>query len=158
MENHIIKQLWIARENTINFVKNLEEATSELVPDQLNNNIKWNLGHIYVVSEKFLFHFIGEKTKFPSNYLAFFDTGTSPTDWRAKPPTLEELIDVLSEQIKRINLTLSGRMDEQVKETYTTSTGFELIIVKEFVSFCLYHEGMHFGAIKNTSKLAKEVS
>ncbi|GAA0504366.1 DinB family protein [Salinibacillus aidingensis] len=158
MENYLLKQLLFVRESTINFVKDMGEATSELVPDKLNNNIKWNLGHIYVVGEKFLFHFTGEETKIPSNYPTFFNTGTSPADWEMKPPSLKELIDVLSEQINRMNLALSGRMDEKVKEAYTTSTGFELRIVKEFVSFCLYHEGMHFGAIKNIGKLVKEMS
>ncbi|WP_088103109.1 DinB family protein [Halalkalibacter urbisdiaboli] len=158
MENYLMKQLLTARESTINYVKDMEEAASELVPDKLNNNVKWNLGHIYVVGEKFLFHLTGEETKIPSNYPTFFKTGTSPANWKMNPPFLEELLDVLSEQMIRMNLALSGRMDEKVKEPYTTSTGFELTTVKELVSFCLYHEGMHFGAIKNISKLVKEIS
>ncbi|WP_186577212.1 DinB family protein [Aquibacillus kalidii] len=152
MENDLVKQLFIARENTINFVKDMEEATTELVPDRLNNSIKWNLGHIFVISEKFLFQLTGEDTKIPSNYSSFFNNGTRPVDWKLNPPSLDELINILSEQMNRVKLTLSGRMDEKVKELYSTSTGFELVYVREFVSFCLYHEGMHFGAMKNISK------
>ncbi|KAB8126635.1 DinB family protein [Gracilibacillus oryzae] len=153
MENYLINQLVIVRENTINLVKGMEENTSELVPEKLNNNIKWNLGHIYVVGEKFLFQIAEEEANIPSNYSALFNPGTSPSDWKQDPPSLDELTGLLEEQINRLNSVLPGQLDDKVKNPYTTSTGFTLTTVKEFISFCLYHEGMHFGAIKNIKKL-----
>ncbi|MED4256406.1 DinB family protein [Priestia megaterium] len=149
MEGYIFKQLNFARENTIKLVSHMDDATTEIIPEKLNNNIKWNIGHIYVIQEKFAFSFAGERLNIPENYDRFFAPGTKPLEWSTEPPTLIELLDLLTVQNQRLELILSKRLEEKVLHPYTTSTGLKLTYIREFLSFCLYHEGMHFNAIKN---------
>jgi len=68
-------------------------------------------------------------------------------------PTLVELLNLLILQNQRLNLVLPKKLGEKSLQPYITSTGLKLTYVDEFLSFCLYHEGMHYNAIKNIKYL-----
>jgi hypothetical protein len=154
MKNYILKQLRFVRENTIGCVAELSEEASLFIPEGFNNNLKWNLGHIYVVQEKFAFYFIKEKMLIPNNFIELFNTGTKPADWGEQVlPTTSELIQLLKNQSDRIEQTLEFRMKENIEKPFTTSTGLTLLTVEELLSFCLYHEGMHFATIKSYKRI-----
>ncbi|MFE0507087.1 DinB family protein [Peribacillus butanolivorans] len=74
------KQLKFVREITIKYVANMNDETSLFIPVGFNNNIKWNLGHIYVVQERFAFDIIGEKMTMPNHFKELFSTGTKPSE------------------------------------------------------------------------------
>ena len=63
-------------------------------------------------------------------------------------PSLEEIITLLSGQQVRIQSALEHRLSEKVETPYNTSAGLYIETVREFLSFMLYHEGMHFNCIK----------
>ncbi len=152
MNHYLFEQLKFARNSTTEYTKKVHENRLEVVPEGLNNNIKWNLGHIYMVMEKFAFQLTDEKTKIPINFPELFNPGTSPEIWFVERPTLEELLVLISEQTKRMEETLSERLEEPLKEIYYSSTGLQINSVQECLSFCLYHEGMHFAAIKSINQ------
>lgn len=153
MKHYVVKQLRFVRENTLSQVVGMKEEETLFIPKGFNNNIKWNLGHIYLIQEKFGFQIIGEETKLPNNFMELFSTGTKPVDWRNQVlPTTDELIQLLINQLERIEKNLDGRLEDEIVP-YTTSTGLSLSTVKELISFCLYHEGMHFNAIKSIKRM-----
>ncbi|UOQ49321.1 DinB family protein [Gracilibacillus caseinilyticus] len=152
MSHYLFQQLKFVRKATIEYVKGVNENRFEVVPAGLNNNIIWNLGHIYMVTEKFVFQLTGEKITVPNHFPELFDPGTSPKDWSIDTPTIEELIVLLNEQMERIEAILSERIEELLKGIYNSSTGLQISSVAECLSFCLYHEGMHFGAIKGINQ------
>ncbi|OCT11791.1 hypothetical protein A8709_28390 [Paenibacillus pectinilyticus] len=147
MGHIVFKQLEAIRHLTIGAVEGLSEQSLDRVPEGFNNNVRWNLGHIYVVQEKFAFHFSGEKMELPENFDRLFAKGTKPSDWKESLPTLEVLLKMLAEQPKRIQATFLDRFDEQVTAPFTTGSGVRLSTIGEFLTFTLYHEGMHFQAI-----------
>lgn len=152
MAHYIFKQLKFVRDNTLAQVEGVNDKQSLIVPNGFNNNVKWNLGHIYVIQEKFAFQLAGEQTQLSPQYITLFSSGTRPAEWGVQDlPTIHELIHVLSDQLFRIEQTLNGRLDDTIS-AYTTSTGLTLSTVKELISFCLYHEGMHFDAIKSIKR------
>ncbi|PAK37103.1 hypothetical protein CHI08_23535 [Peribacillus simplex] len=55
----------------------------------------------------------------------------------------------------RIEQTLEFRLKEVVEKPFTTSTGLTLSTVEELLSFCLYHEGMHFATIKSFKRIIR---
>lgn len=153
MEPYIFKQLQFVRDNTLAEVRELTEQQLLSMPPGFRNNIKWHLGHIYVVHEKFAFDLTAEETHYPKHFIECFGTGSSPSDWKEDVlPTLEELTVLLKQQQLRIEQVLSINLDKPIN-TYTTSTGLTLSSVQELLSFCLYHEGMHFGTIKSLKRL-----
>ncbi|MEJ9226794.1 MULTISPECIES: DinB family protein [Priestia] len=153
MEHYICNQLNFARENTIKLVSHMDDAFTEIIPDGLNNNIKWNLGHIYVVQEKFAFSFAGEEINIPEHYNNIFAPGTKPSEWSIERPSLIELLNLLTLQNQRLNLILPKKLGEKSLQPYITSTGLKLRYIDEFLSFCLYHEGMHYNALKNIKSI-----
>ncbi|RKL65742.1 hypothetical protein CR203_19020 [Salipaludibacillus neizhouensis] len=156
MSHYLIEQFKFARMSAINYVKDLNGNQVEAVPTGLNNNIKWNLGHQYVVVEKFAFLLTGEKAKIPANFQKLFNPGTSPKDWSMESPKKDELIALLTEQMKKVESLLSDRLEDPIENVYKTSTGLEISSVGGCLSFCLYHEGMHFGAIKHIKQLSQK--
>ncbi|WP_431030239.1 DinB family protein [Lysinibacillus sp. LZ02] len=153
MEHYIFKQLRFVRKNTLSQVVGMKDEESLLIPKEFNNNIKWNLGHIYVIQEKFGLQIIEEEYQLPNYFMEWFGSGTRPTEWvNQELPTIHELIQLLIDQLDRIEQNLEGRLDDMILP-YTTSTGLTLSTVKELISFCLYHEGMHFDAIKSIKRM-----
>ncbi|TYP72028.1 DinB family protein [Paenibacillus methanolicus] len=148
MNNYLFKQLRFVRDSTIKQVKEMSEEEARTVPRGFNNNILWNLGHILLVHEKFSFALANEKMELPKHFAEVFAPGTKPEHWGTQVPSLAEILLLLSMQIERTGQTLEHRLEEKLEEPFVTSAGLELLAVKECLSFCIYHEGMHFAAIK----------
>jgi uncharacterized damage-inducible protein DinB len=152
MENYIFKQLRFVRNNTMKQVEGLSDEMSHLIPEGFNNNIKWNLGHILVVQEKFPLQLIGEEMKIPKTFAEIFGPGTKPVNWGERVPSIDEIIQLLTSQISRIEQTVGSRLEESFEKPFVTSAGLELVTVEQSLSFCLYHEGMHFNAMKSIKR------
>lgn len=152
MENYIFKQLSFVRSQTIYHVDGISNESSHHIPEGFNNNIKWNLGHIYVVQENFAFRHLQDKIDIPQNFIDYFGPGTKPENWDEAVPDIDRLVQLLRNQVIRVEQTLENQLKESVEKPYVTSTGIELSTVEEFLSFCLYHEGMHFDAIKTIKR------
>ncbi len=153
LTENLIKQLKFARESTLEYVKDMDDRWMELIPENLNNHINWNLGHIYIALEKFAFKLTGEKTHFPKDFIELYSPGTSPRNWTNETPKKSDLFPLLQKQMERVEVSLPDKIDLQNKEAYTTSAGLRIATVGECLSFCIYHEGMHFGAIKTINRL-----
>ncbi|MFD0961048.1 DinB family protein [Paenibacillus chungangensis] len=147
MEQIIWKQLAFVRQLTVHAVKELSEDALNIVPEGFNNNIRWNLGHIYLVQEKFAFQFTGGKPQLPEGFESLFSKGTKPAEWSVAPPAKEELLAMLEAQPGRIESALRQRLLEPAMAPYTTGSGLTMHTIGELVNFSLYHEGMHFNTI-----------
>lgn len=148
MVNYLIKQLRFVRVSTIKQVTGMSEEETRTVPRGFNNNVLWNLGHILLVHEKFSLGLTNEKMELPKHLAEYFTTGTKPENWVTNIPSLDVILQLLSKQIDRIEQTLEHRLESSLEQPYITSAGLELLTVKECLSFCLYHEGMHYATIK----------
>lgn len=155
MSHYLFKQLAFVRGGTVNAIEGLSEEAADIIPDGFRNSIRWNLGHVYVVLERFAFHYIGLPLQLPDGFKALFEYGTTPLNppEGVTPPTLPELEALLSGQLGRIQEALGDRMQQAIEPPYTTSTGITLASSEQFLSFNLYHEGMHQSVIKQYKKL-----
>jgi uncharacterized damage-inducible protein DinB len=154
MAQSLFKQLEFIRNVTIQAAQGMTEQSLDLVPEGFNNNVRWNLGHIYLVQEKFAFHFAGEPMLLPPGFERLFAKGTKPADWNEEVPTLAALLELLADQPKRIREALQHRLEEPVEQPFTTGSGLTLSSIGEFLSYTLYHEGMHFTAINLLKRFA----
>jgi uncharacterized damage-inducible protein DinB len=148
MVNYLFKQLRFVRGQTLKQINGMSEEETRTVPRGFNNNILWNLGHILLVHEKFSFALTNEKMELPKHFAELFAPGTKPENWGTQVPKLDEIALFLSKQIDRIEQILEHRLEDNLEHPFVTSAGLELSSVKECLSFCLYHEGMHFATIK----------
>jgi uncharacterized damage-inducible protein DinB len=150
MEHFLFRQLTFVRGQTLKMMEGVTEEIADRIPEGFRNSIRWNLGHIYVVLERFAFHFIGLPLNLPKGFKEQFEYGTSPLNTPASVPvpTLQELETLLKEQQERIREALAHRLQEKIVPPYTTSAGMTLETPEQFLSFNLYHEGMHLNVIK----------
>jgi uncharacterized damage-inducible protein DinB len=144
MRNEILlKQLAAFRHNTLSAVEGLSEEEADFVPEGFNNNIRWNLGHIYLDQYDWLYHKTREDNPAPKHYRELFGYGTKPENWQQTPPTLEELRNRLMEQVQFIEQEFSHRLDQELDEpTELGMSTFAEVLPRTF-----YHEGMHMGTI-----------
>lgn len=150
MEHYLFKQLAFVRAQTLKLMVGLTEENADRIPEGFRNTIRWQLGHIYVVLERIAFQYIGLPLHLPEGFKEQFENGTSPLNVPnfAAIPTLQELETLLNEQQERIRNGLRDRLQEKVVQPYTTSAGMTLETPEQFLSFSLYHEGMHLSVIK----------
>lgn len=153
MSNVVTDQLGFVRRQAVEYVRNINDPDSEIIPTGLKNNIKWNLGHMYVIHEKFAFQLAGQETTYPANFSKLFDPGTKPSDWNIEPPTLSQIIDLLTEQIERVESVLSSKLKEEINPHYKSSTGLIFTDAEQLLGFLIYHEAMHFATIKNIKSI-----
>lgn len=154
MREFLFKQLEVVRSNTLNAVKELSESQADAVPEGFNNNIRWNLGHIYLVQEIYAFAFIPEPMQLPEGFMELFELGSKPSEWKVQLPTLPELIKLLEDQTRRLKEKLDDRLAEVVGNPFNMPTGLTLKTIGEFLAFSMYHEGQHVQTIKMLKKFS----
>lgn len=150
MRHYIFEQLDFVRRQTLSVIREVPDAAAEVIPDGVNNHIKWNAGHICYTLEKLAFFVNQEPMELPEHYESLFRPGSKPREITSAWPPMDELVALLEGQVSRIEELYTNRLQEAVKTPYTTSKGLKLTTVQELLSFCLYHEGMHFDKIKTT--------
>ena len=148
MKKFIFTQLKVIRSTTLNAVKELNESQADTVPEGFNNNIRWNLGHVYLSQERFAFAFAQEPMVVPDGFLELFGRDSKPSEWKVQPPTLPALIQLLEDQTSRIEDKLNSRLDEVVSKPLIMPSGLILKTIAEYLTFSMYHEGMHVQTIR----------
>ncbi|MCF2943307.1 DinB family protein [Paenibacillus tarimensis] len=149
MEHYLFGQMAFVRSQTLRAAGAVTEEIADQIPEGFRNSIRWNLGHIYVIAERFYFQYLGLPMRMPEGFRDQFDNGTSPLNQSpASVPSLAELTELLGNQEERLRQLLSNRMQEQLVPPFTTSLGLTLGTPEQFVSFTLFHEGMHLATIK----------
>ena len=148
MKKFIFTQLKVIRSTTLNAVKELNESQADTVPEGFNNNMRWNLGHVYLSLERFAFAFAQEPMVVPDGFLELFGRDSKPSEWKVQPPTLPALIQLLEDQTSRIEDKLNSRLDEVVSKPLIMPSGLILKTIAEYLTFSMYHEGMHVQTIR----------
>lgn len=81
MENRhevLFTQLENYRSYILGVVENVTEEEAEVIPKGFNNNIRWNLGHIYLDQYLWIQAVTKEKADVPESFNGWFGYGTSP--------------------------------------------------------------------------------
>jgi len=149
----IINTANVARIITIGKVESISEELFDVQPPQFNNNIRWNLGHLIAVMDSFVFKRITQNSKLlPVGFIDLFKGGTKPSDWTSAPPSKDELINLLKQQLNDLNETFSNRADEKLENPFQIRD-FKFETVGDVIGFAIVHEGMHTTTISNLLKV-----
>ncbi|GIO10111.1 hypothetical protein J31TS6_61390 [Brevibacillus reuszeri] len=138
----LFQQLQDYRSETLHAVEGLTEEEVNIVPKGFNNNILWNLGHIYLDQYLWISHITKEEISLPSGFHEWFAYGTRPADWQAPPPTLTTIHQLLAAQPEQIRALYSERLEEQFPATESGMYTISQVLVRT-----IFHEGLHLAAI-----------
>ncbi|WP_206166806.1 DinB family protein [Mammaliicoccus sciuri] len=124
-------------------VKDIDEKQADFQLELAKNNIKWQLGHVIVANESFVFGTSEEGNILGEKLGKSFSPGTSPQDFTGVEPTFQELKGILNQQLERILNVLDEQMDKSRKAPIANMDTFA-----ETISFGILHTNYHTGQIK----------
>jgi len=158
MEKNLFDHLAFNRTQTLKAMEGVTEELADRIPPNFRNNIRWQLGHIYTVTEILAFLQLKLPMNLPEGFMERFTNGKSPLDDIDKTvplPTLPELESLLKEQYERVREVLTGRLNESIP-ILNTGLDFDLHSPKELLTYNLYHEGLHIGIITAYKKMLSQ--
>lgn len=143
----LFKQLESYRSYVLSAVENITNKEAEIIPNGFNNNIRWNLGHIYLDQYSWIQAVTKENTCVPEQFHSWFGFGTSPNDFTSETPSFEQLKILLKEQPTYLKETYGDRLEREFLPIDMNMTTIEQVLIRT-----IFHEGIHLQAILNLTR------
>lgn len=143
--SELLKQFELTRGDIFRDIEGVSEEQFSIVPEDLPNSLHWQLGHVLVAAEMFLF---GENGQLPVEYNGLFGYGSRPSAWEGDVPSVDTLVNELKSQLERIKEIPTEHFQEKLPEPILGNTTYG-----ELVSFTAYHECTHAGQIHVIKRL-----
>lgn len=138
----IEKQFQVSYNMLSNIIKDVDEKQADFQLELAKNNIKWQLGHVIMANEAFVFGSEEEGNVLGEKLGESFSPGTSPQDFTGVEPTFQELKGILMQQLERILNALDDKMGQTRKQPVAGMATFD-----ETISFAITHTNYHIGQI-----------
>ena len=155
MADAIFEQLRFTRVYTLKVLSSVSKESVDVIPAGFNNNILWNAGHVLGAYEQLLYANTGDAGQLSKEFIDFFKGGTKPGDWQADPPSYEEIVTLLEQQVEQVISTYEGRLDEIILKEMKLGS-FEIKTVRDMISFNIFHEGLHAGLINGLKRSLRQ--
>ncbi|WP_409295646.1 DinB family protein [Peribacillus sp. SCS-26] len=148
-ERHIIlfKQLETYRQEILDSLNGISASEAEIVPNKFKNNIRWNMGHIYLDQYLWIEALTKEKTEVPDTFRKWFSYGTTPVYFSVETPSYIELKKLLKEQPFKLMEKYGHRLEDEYPPTEMGMRTIEQVLIRT-----IFHEGMHLQAINDIKK------
>jgi len=124
------------------------------VPKGFNNNIFWNIGHVFVTQQALVYSLSKVPPRIDEAFIRKYSKGTFPG---------ESVSDGEIQTVAMGLLAASGWMREDYNKgifkefiPYSTSANVSLNTVEDAIAFNIFHMGLHLGAIKAIQKVCPE--
>lgn len=143
----LFNQLESYRNEILGVLENVSAEEAEIIPKAFHNNIRWNLGHIYLDQYLWIRAVTREKVDVPDTFPVWFGYGTSPVDFSSETPTIEELKNLLKKQPTAIKEAYGDRLEEEFPPTEMGMHTIEQVLIRT-----IFHEGMHLQTILDIKK------
>ncbi len=143
----LFNQLESYRGIILEAIESVTEEQANRVPDGFKNNIRWNLGHIYIDQYLWIYALTKESSEEIKRLNTWFGYGTSPSNFEEGTPTLEELRELLSRQPHDIKNSYGNRLEEEF-----APTEMGMYTIEQVLSRTIFHEGLHLQAILDLKK------
>lgn len=138
-----------------NFLVNTPKAELFKVPEGFNNNIWWNIAHVVVTLELLVYGLSGLDFTIEEALVNKYKKGTFP-EGEPSAEELEKISDHLFSSIQHIQSDYEQGKFKDYQE-YMTTPKIALTSAEDALSFDVFHEGLHLGAILALKKaLAKD--
>ncbi|MBT2684519.1 DinB family protein [Bacillus sp. ISL-37] len=143
----LFNQLESYRSYILGVADTVSEEDAEKIPAGFNNNIRWNLGHIYLDQHLWIQAVTKEPADVPEEFKSWFGYGTSPANFTEETPTVSELKELLKTQPARIKDSYGERLEEEF-----APTEMGMHTVEQVLTRTIFHEGMHLQTILDIKK------
>lgn len=124
------------------------------IPTGFRNNIWWNIAHVVATQQILVYKFSGLKVRIPEQFIEKYKKGTVP-DGMVTEEEIKEIADFLISTAEWAKEDYKNGLFEDFNE-YTTSLNVTLQNVEDAITFNVFHEGLHLGAIFGLQKVVKK--
>lgn len=154
--NDSMKMFKYSRTSTLILLPKLEESLWDIQPENWPNTIRWNAGHVYAETERFLHDADNDYEITHPEWMDSFLDGSRPSEWTEEDnvPSKNEIIEALKEQEKRIETFFEGKLDNKADKVRDLN-GTLLDTVDAALQFVTWHEGIHLGVVKSLRLVLK---
>lgn len=124
------------------------------VPENHNNNIIWNLGHLNAVVQALCYRSSQLPLRIDDPYFASFLPGTSPNHYIV----LTE-IDIIKQQLITSIAGLNKDLEKGLFTTYhpvekvKTVYDIDITTIDDALKYIIHHEGVHYNAIMQLKRI-----
>lgn len=143
----LFNQLQAYRDEVLSVLEGVSAKQAEVVPEKFRNNIRWNMGHIYLDQYLWIEAVTKEKIQMPESFRTWFGYGSTPADFTEETPTFNELKDLLRQQPSALKEAYGHRLEEEYPPTELGMRTIEQVLIRT-----IFHEGMHLQAIMDIRK------
>ncbi len=137
--------------NTRKSLKDLLEKISledlNKIPENFNNNIIWNIGHIVVSEQILVYKLSGLPTMLSDEMIDKYKKDTKPEGFISQEE-INEIKDLLLSTIEKTEADYKNNTFKEYNEYTVSTTGNTLTNVDDALQFVLFHEGLHIGYAK----------
>lgn len=131
-------------------LKNTPREQLLKIPDGFRNNIWWNIAHVVVTQQLLVYKLSGLPIKVSQELVDKYKKGTVP-DGTATDDEIDEILGFLFSTVEWTIEDFENGLFKKFNE-YPTSAGVTLKNVDDAITFNLFHEGLHLGAILSLRK------
>lgn len=149
----LFTQLKTYRLGTLHTINDVTEASADVIPPSFNNNIRWNLGHIYLDQYLWIKALTNEMPDIPDAFHSWFGYGTSPAVFTDETPTLATLKKLLEQQPDIIQEHYGSRLEDIYPATEMGMNTIEQVLIRT-----IFHEGIHLQSILFLKRALKAYS
>ncbi|MFS0751719.1 DinB family protein [Oceanobacillus sp. 1P07AA] len=143
----LFNQVRTYRDDILSAVEDVSEHQSEIIPEHFNNNIRWNLGHIYLDQFLWIETLTKEYSSTTEAFNKWFGFGTAPSNFTAETPNFEELKELLKQQPTEIENCYGDVLTKEFPPIEMGMYTIEQVLIRT-----IFHEGMHLQAIWDIKK------
>lgn len=137
-----------------NLFQQLQHYRSELlniIPTGFHNNIRWNMGHLYLDQYLWIEALTKDKHKELDHFTNWFGFGTSPDHFDEKTPSFDALKMLLAQQPEQLKEQYGHRLMEVFPPIEMGMQTIEQVLLRT-----IFHEGMHVQAILTIHRILNE--
>ena len=131
-------------------LKNTSRENLLKIPDGFRNNIWWNIAHVVVTQQLLVYKLSSLPIKISQELVDKYKKGTVP-DGTVTDDEIDEILGFLFSTLEWTIKDFENGLFKKFNE-YPTSAGVTLKNVDDAITFNLFHEGLHLGAILSLQK------
>ena len=150
-EQALLKALTICRGYTALHTQGMTEEQLLTIPEGLDNNILWHMGHLILSHNRMLYGSCGLPASCNPEYTQWFNKGSNPGTWTGTPP-VAEVVEVFHSQMDQIIADYAADKFQNYKPM-ELAPGMSLENADDAIGFIVIHESVHHGNIISMRKL-----
>lgn len=150
-QENLFQQLQHYRSELLQILDHLTEEKANIIPTGFHNNIRWNMGHLYLDQYLWIEALTKDKHKELDHFANWFGFGTSPDHFDEKTPSFEVLKMLLAQQPEQLKEQYGHRLMEEFPPIEMGMQTIEQVLLRT-----IFHEGMHVQAILTIHRILNE--